>query len=591
MRKGVVFRTIVLLFCYFLTNNPCIAQKDDLTFWIQSLKDSSSQSEATYIKIRNNFILMDSVTWFTNTNLLYQKAIKENNPRLKINVVRLMSDVTLTSFGNTYDFNKLIPDAKAGLDYALHSKDSDLVFKSFNLLSGILIGAGHEKMAMIYLIREEKLFGNKPLLSYDYPVNSIALRLSGLAYHTGNFVESIFYARKTLNFADRTYSMEVGALNTIGVCYRELRNFDSAEYYFNKGLAKARESKDSVYEFIIKGNIAFNDFYKGDYQKCIPVLNNYLTFSYRRKWLSESAKVHYVLGAIAQKNKNWNDAEKHLLLAQKDFLNEQNRSQLNITTLVNIYASLKNLYKDKKDLNNELKYTNLYFNASDSSNKYTFENDLQSLKLSEDLHRQEEQLIKLGEDQKEAIEERFLFITLIILMLLLGWLMFRIRKNKFQYQQKILQEEKERAQAELENAQIQLEKFTNSIIEQNKVVEQLTNRLNDINNDKKLEGVIHEIEKLQEIKILTDEDWQYFKNLYNKAYPGFLNRLIAKYPNLTPAESRYAALVKLNMDNKQMSHILAISTDSMRKLKFRFREKTGIQETKDEDIRKIINEI
>ena len=86
---------------------------------------------------------------------------------------------------------------------------------------------------------------------------------------------------------------------------------------------------------------------------------------------------------------------------------------------------------------------------------------------------------------------------------------------------------------------------------------------------------------MQEIKqktILTENDWDEFKTTFEKIYPGFFNRLYTRNKDITTAELRFAALIRLQMNNRQAGAILGISTDSARKTRQRLRLRLQISE-------------
>jgi DNA-binding CsgD family transcriptional regulator len=52
--------------------------------------------------------------------------------------------------------------------------------------------------------------------------------------------------------------------------------------------------------------------------------------------------------------------------------------------------------------------------------------------------------------------------------------------------------------------------------------------------------------------------------------------LKAHFADLSPAEERLLALSKLQLDTRQMSRVLGIAPDSIRKTKYRLRKKLGL---------------
>ena len=89
--------------------------------------------------------------------------------------------------------------------------------------------------------------------------------------------------------------------------------------------------------------------------------------------------------------------------------------------------------------------------------------------------------------------------------------------------------------------------------------------------------------------ILTDEHWEEFRGRFEKVHGGYLLRLRTKLPDLSPAETRFMALAKLQLTNKEMSGILGVSPDSIRMMRHRLRRKLNLDE--DGSLEEMINSI
>lgn len=89
---------------------------------------------------------------------------------------------------------------------------------------------------------------------------------------------------------------------------------------------------------------------------------------------------------------------------------------------------------------------------------------------------------------------------------------------------------------------------------------------------------VSQIEALNTCTILTHDDWDSFKLLFDEVYVGFLARLKEHMPNLTPSEIRLLCLTKLNLNTKQMAANLGISPDSIKKSRHRLRKKISLSE-------------
>lgn len=76
--------------------------------------------------------------------------------------------------------------------------------------------------------------------------------------------------------------------------------------------------------------------------------------------------------------------------------------------------------------------------------------------------------------------------------------------------------------------------------------------------------------------LLTDDDWVEFRQRFERVHPGFFGQLHDRFAHLSPAEERLLALVKLGVDTRQMSRMLGISPESIRKTRYRLRRKLGL---------------
>lgn len=66
--------------------------------------------------------------------------------------------------------------------------------------------------------------------------------------------------------------------------------------------------------------------------------------------------------------------------------------------------------------------------------------------------------------------------------------------------------------------------------------------------------------------------------MFDKVYPGFLQRLREMAPDITLAEQRMAALIRLKLDNHQIATMLGISADSVGKSRHRLCSRLAIAE-------------
>ncbi|HLW39547.1 MAG TPA: hypothetical protein VKX31_04085 [Brumimicrobium sp.] len=143
--------------------------------------------------------------------------------------------------------------------------------------------------------------------------------------------------------------------------------------------------------------------------------------------------------------------------------------------------------------------------------------------------------------------------------------------------------ENERIQLELDRNKKELHKIFNNLAQKNELIETLNQELLIKESQEKTKELevekmnLHE--KIQSFTLLTEEDLIEFKRTFNKLYPDFYNKLKSMNSGLTNAEMRLAMLIKSNLSNLEMSRILGISQDSVRKTNLRLRKKLAIKTT------------
>lgn len=81
------------------------------------------------------------------------------------------------------------------------------------------------------------------------------------------------------------------------------------------------------------------------------------------------------------------------------------------------------------------------------------------------------------------------------------------------------------------------------------------------------------LEALAQFKISRQEDCRRFRLLFEKAFPGYWDRLKKELPELTENELMLGALFKLGFSTQEMASVLGISYDGTKKARYRFKKK------------------
>ena len=188
--------------------------------------------------------------------------------------------------------------------------------------------------------------------------------------------------------------------------------------------------------------------------------------------------------------------------------------------------------------------------------------------------------MKLRREKGEQVQQRNFIIAGILFLAVIALLLINRQRLKVKYQQELavqeklrMQQENLRIQQEMESAIMQLKMFTENIIEKTNLVEKLEQQLNNKTISATEQQLISE---LSQQTILTEDDWDKFKSLFEKIFPLFFQRLKNVAADITVAEQRMAALTRLQLTTRQMASMLGISVDSVHKTKQRLRKRFNL---------------
>ncbi len=93
-----------------------------------------------------------------------------------------------------------------------------------------------------------------------------------------------------------------------------------------------------------------------------------------------------------------------------------------------------------------------------------------------------------------------------------------------------------------------------------------------------METGIYEI--LYSGSLITEVEWKKFRAEFIKVYPQFLPRVIARLPNITPAEERLTILTFLGLGGQQIAFALGIGRKSVTRARYRLAQRFNLEESR-----------
>lgn len=186
-------------------------------------------------------------------------------------------------------------------------------------------------------------------------------------------------------------------------------------------------------------------------------------------------------------------------------------------------------------------------------------------------------------EQEIKYQRRLWLAGIIILVLVFSFTSY------YQYsQRRLLKQEKELAEArealktqalaeaeeELSHKEVALIESTKLLELKNTLIAEMESRLAQAQSDAD-ETV------LRQLKILTQDDWLRFRELFDAQFPQFISKIKKQLPKLTTGEMRLILLIKTGFDNSEIANVLGISMHGVYTSRHRLRQKLGLSEAED----------
>lgn len=254
--------------------------------------------------------------------------------------------------------------------------------------------------------------------------------------------------------------------------------------------------------------------------------------------------------------------------------------------LVTSYQNLISIYVQDKSFEKAFGLQSELMLLKDSLSDLVTRRTVQELEMRMQSGRQQQE-IELLQKERSIITNRWLTLALgLFFALILGVLFYDNQKRKYRQEKELLSAEDELQKAELrimtdlfEHNQQKLSLYTENLLRKNQLVSRLEDKLKEAVEGDGNSGEGKAImENISSVRILTDQDWEEFKQLFEGVHRGLLDRLLLKYENLTLGEQRLFLLMKLAMSTKEIANILGVSPDSVKKGRYRLKKKLELSD-------------
>jgi tetratricopeptide (TPR) repeat protein len=497
-------------------------------------------------------------------------------------------------FGSIISINQKNPtqalvELKKIYAHAIDENNELLEGKCLQQMGKVCYTQGHFSQSLEFFLKADHIFNNeaKPLL--------LAANLADvgiLYYYMKQHDKAMNAYRRSLNIYKKYDHLkgQAAVFGSIGQLYEKRQNYDSAFYYQKLALkinerindkssaAKIYENLGSIYEDQEKYDLAYVNFkqsldlYKLDHNNLgsIEVINN--------------------LGDILRKTGRYKESIKQTAAAMKL------ASDLgNIYQLASCCRDLGKAYELLNQMDSAYYYVKLGYKYTIDLYSQDGAKQVAFLQVLYDINKKTTEINKLENDRKINRIIAFASTIVILLLIVLGFVVFSRQRLKLKDQQTLARQkdiEHDMTSLALKNLQLEehnlkqllevksraLSTHTLNLIKHNQFLENLRTTLQVMVKEDKRD------QKKQMNQILTEinqsfnheRNWKEFTVAFEQVHHQFLESL-KKYSNeLTSADMRLIALLKMNLDSGDIATLLGISTDSLRVSRYRLRKKINL---------------
>jgi len=426
----------------------------------------------------------------------------------------------------------------------------------------------HIAAAYPYLLDAQEMFRN---IGFNN-VPGISTYLNDLAvfyYNIGDYYNAKIQLTEALKYKTYTKRDEISMINSIGLIYRTYRLYDRAITYFNKSLQLAKLGRDSAWIGIAQGNIGSVYLMQNKFNQALPDIRMDYVESLK---YNEQANAVIALLRIVRINIHFNklhlaerqlDTARRLMINQPDVLNQW----------IDYYDLMAASYEHAGKLTDALKYRKLFETAKDSlSNRNNIEDfERMGLRRLMDMHLA--QVNQLKTDERIGYVKRNAVITVLILLGVIFVLVYNRRLLQQKKDKELLLAEKRVLDEKLKNSISELTLYTESIRQQNELIAKFRGRVKNLQDDKEYADIT---EKLMAVSLMTDKNWDEFRQLFSKVHPRFFLDLRKSFPQISETDLKLLTLMKLQLNNREMASMLSVTVDGIKKAKQRLRKKMAL---------------
>lgn len=424
---------------------------------------------------------------------------------------------------------------------------------------------------------------------WAYSIMSVA----SVEYGQHHYQQALAYYQQAIRLLRQGHNQDDlnSSYQGLAMVYADLGQYRQAEMYFQRGLASFHQHHDRTNEAIVLNNLG--DVYSK--QKLFPQARRYFEQALRLATGNQDESMIAVcfagLAQVCFDQGQYGPAEVYARrsLAVAERIKAQPVAKAACLVLADALAAQQQykpalaFYKQGKSLEDSI------YGVKHTAQIEALRNQYQHY------HREQEEVAHRERIRQLVREQRLSHLTELLLggvalsLLLLGWLgwrQYRATRQRDEAKQ-LARQADERVELLLSAARLQEAEYELGIknrkltslalaaMNKGEFLHEVKERLEIIARgaDEEVRRQLGRLRQSIEQNGSSTKEWEQFRVIFEEVHPTFFAQLQLQFPDVTPNELRLAALLRLNFSSKAMAGLLGISEESVRKARYRLRQK------------------
>lgn len=155
-----------------------------------------------------------------------------------------------------------------------------------------------------------------------------------------------------------------------------------------------------------------------------------------------------------------------------------------------------------------------------------------------------------------------------------------LQKEALIAEKEIIRLRNDRLRSEIRNKDKELANSTMQTIQKNKFLIGLKKDLRKSLSEEKNESIKANIKRLIrkiDSEIANEKNWEVFETYFGNVHEEFLNRIKKQYPQISPAELKLCAFLRMNISSKEIASLLNISVRGVEASRYRLRKALNLE--------------